>query len=195
MNTEGSAGGPVVAQVVRMSLRPPPRFAPGTDLDLWITRFEMYLKQANTAEDQWTVKLLPMLDDEPFRTVLRQRLSASSQYKAVIECLRTRYAPDSNKLEWQFKLQNRMQKPGEQLVEFVGALRALAEKAYPTWPDEQIKELLRNQFIQGLQSSLVQLELMKEKPSTLDEAVQLANWQESIKAAQRRPYREQNRLP
>ena len=106
MNTERSAGGPVVAQVVWMSLHPPPRFTPGTDLDLWITRFEMYLKQANTAEDQWTVELLPMLDDEPFRTVLRQGLSASSQYKAVIECLRTRYAPDGNELEWQFKLQN-----------------------------------------------------------------------------------------
>ena len=82
MNTEGSAGVPAVAQVVRMSLRPTPRFAPGTDLDLWITRFEMYLKQANIAEDQWTVELLPMLDDEPFRTVLCQGLSASSQYKA-----------------------------------------------------------------------------------------------------------------
>ena len=79
-----------------------------------------------------------------------------------------------------------MQKLGEQLVEFAGALRALADKAYPTWPDEQIKELLRNQFIQGLRSSSVQLELMKEKPSTLDEALQLANWQESIEAAQKR---------
>ena len=82
----------------------------------------MYLKQANIAEDQWTVELLPMLDDEPFRTVLHQGLSASSQYKAVIECLRIRYAPDGNELEWQFKLQNGMQQPGEQLVEFAGAM-------------------------------------------------------------------------
>ena len=110
----------------------------------------------------------------------------------MIECLWTQYAPNGNELEWQFKLQNRMQKPGEQLVEFAGALRALADKAYPTWPDEQIKELLRNQFIQGLRSSSVQLELMKEKPSTLDEALQLANRQESIEAAQKRLHREQH---
>ena len=53
MTTEGtvSAGRPVVAQAIQMSL-PPPRFSPGVDLDLWITRFEMYLKQANIAEDQ-----------------------------------------------------------------------------------------------------------------------------------------------
>jgi hypothetical protein len=114
-----------------------------------------------------------MLEDKPFRTVVRQGLSASSQYKVVIKCLQTRYAPDE--LEWQFKLQNRMQKPGEQLVEFVGALHALADKAYPTWPDEQIKNLLRNQFIQGIRSSSIQLHLMKETPGTLDEALQLTN--------------------
>ena len=57
-------------------------------------------------------------------------LSASSQYKVVIECLRTRYAPKGNEVEWQFKLQNRMQKPGEKLVEFAGVLvRALANNA------------------------------------------------------------------
>ena len=89
MTTEGtvSAGRPVVAQATRMSLCPPPRFSPGLDLYLWITRFEMFLKQANIAEDQWIAEL-PMLDGEPFRTVLCQGLSASSQYKVVIECLR-----------------------------------------------------------------------------------------------------------
>ena len=114
-----------------------------------------------------------MLGDEPSRTVLRQGLSASSQYKVVIECLRTGYAPKGNELEWQFKLQ----KPGEQLVEFAGALRALADQAYPKWPDEQIKKLLRYQFIQGIRSSLIQLHLMKEAPETLDAALQLANRQ------------------
>ena len=45
----------------------------------------------------------------------------------MIKCLWTRYAPDGNKLEWQLKLQ--LQKPGEQLVEFAGALRTLADEA------------------------------------------------------------------
>ena len=126
------------------------------------------------------------------RTVLRQGLSASSRYKVKIEYLWTRYAPKGNELEWQFKLQNRMQKPSEQLVEFAGRLCALANKAYPTWPDEQIKKPLRNQFNQGIRSSSSQLHLMKEAPETLDVALQLANRQESIKEAQKRLHREQH---
>ena len=42
------------AQVIRMSLRPPSRFSPGGDLDLWLKRFEKYLKQTKIAEDRWT---------------------------------------------------------------------------------------------------------------------------------------------
>lgn len=99
MVTEGSAGSPAVAQVVRMSLCAPPCFSPGADLELWITRFEMYLKQAKIAEEQWTGELLPMLDDEPFRTVLHQGMSATNEYETVIQCLRTRYAPGGNELE------------------------------------------------------------------------------------------------
>ena len=31
---------------IRMSLRPPARFAAGADFKLWLTRFEMYVQQA-----------------------------------------------------------------------------------------------------------------------------------------------------
>lgn len=138
------------AQVVRMSLRPSSRFSPGSDLDLWLKRFEMYVKQNKFAEDQWTGELLPLLDDEPFRIISQQGLVESSDFKTVVKCLGTQYASEGNELEWQYKLQSRLQNPGEKLVEFAGALRVLADKAYPKWPAEQIKEVLRNQFIHGI---------------------------------------------
>lgn len=50
MSTTGSSSS--AAQVVRMSLRPPTRFSPGGDLELWLTRFEMYAKQTNIPEEQ-----------------------------------------------------------------------------------------------------------------------------------------------
>jgi hypothetical protein len=82
-----------------------------------------------------------------------------------------------------------MQKPGEQLA---GALRALADKAYPKWPAEQIKELLRNRFIHGIHSSSIQLELMKNLPGSMDEALQKATQQELVEAAQRRLCKEKS---
>ena len=66
MTTEGTVS--ARRRVVVQAIHPLPRFSPGVDLDLWITRFAMYLKQTNIAEDQWTAELLPMLNDEPFST-------------------------------------------------------------------------------------------------------------------------------
>ena len=50
----------------------------------------------------------------------------------------------------------------------------LADKAYPGWSNDQLLQLVRDQFVQGLRSSTVQLRLMKEMPDTLDEALKLA---------------------
>ena len=99
--------------------------------------------------------------------------------------MRQRYAPEGNELEWQYKLQTRVQKPGEQLALFAGALRVLADKAYPTWSAEQQQEILRGQFVQGIRSSSVQLWLMQEMPRTVDETLRIANQQETVEIAQR----------
>ena len=70
-------------------------------------------------------------------------------------------------------------------MEFCGALRGMADKAFPAWPAEQLQDLLRNQFIQGVLSSSVQLALMKEEPKTLDDALKLACKHEMVEIAQK----------
>ncbi|KAL5518121.1 hypothetical protein EMCRGX_G003803 [Ephydatia muelleri] len=173
------------ATLLRMSQRPPPRFSAGTDLVLWLTRFELYVRLAKIPQDQVTGELLSLLDDGPFRVVSQQGLINSS-YDSVVKCLRALYAPEGNELEWQRKLQDRMQKPGEQLVEFAGELRVLADRAYPRWSSEHRQEALRNQFMQGVRSSSIQLRLMKEMPPTLDDALKLASQLEAVEEAQKR---------
>ena len=148
------------------------------------------MKQTKIPKEQWTDELLPLLEDEPFRVVTQQGLIDSTDYAAVFSCLHTWYAPEGNELQWQFKLQSRVQKLGEQFVEFTGALRVLADKTYPRWPAEQVKKLLRNQFVHGICSSSIQLELMKNLPGTMDEALQKATQQELVEAAQRRLHKE-----
>ena len=63
----------------------------------------------------------------------------------------------------------------------------MADKAFPAWPAEQLQDLLRNQFIQGVLSSSVQLALMKEEPKTfkLDDALKLACKHEMVETAQK----------
>ncbi|KAL5516149.1 hypothetical protein EMCRGX_G001420 [Ephydatia muelleri] len=183
--TEETAVSVAIARVVRMGLRPPPRFPANGDWELWVSRFELYVLQANISEGLWTKELLTLLEDEPFRVVSRQGLAYSNDYKAVCACLQQHFAPVGNELEWQFKIQNRVQKVGESLLEYSGDLKRMADKAYPSWPHTQRQELLRNQFIQGVRSPTVQLLLMKEVPKTLDEALKLACRLETVESAQK----------
>ena len=53
-----------------------------------------------------------------------------------------------------------------------------------------MEELARNQFIQGVASPTVQVELMKEMPDTIDAAVETAQKLEAVELAQKRLYRE-----
>ena len=181
-----SGANPLQAGAVRMSVRLPARFSATSDLALWLRRFELYAHQARISTEQWVAELLSLLDDEPFRVVLQQELDSDSEYSDITKCLKAQYNPDGNELEWQAKFQHRMQKPNEWLLEYVRTFRALADKAYPNWSGEQRKEMVRDQFIRGVCSPSIQLKLMRDKPSSLEEAVKWASQQEGIEDAQRK---------
>ena len=98
-----------------------------------------------------------------------QGLVDSTDYDEVVQCLRRQYDPEGNELEFHCRFQQRVQSSGEKLTEFVGALRFLADKAYPQWSGGQRLEVVRRQFIQGLRSSSMQMKLMRENPESLDD--------------------------
>ena len=111
----------VVERVVRMSLRPPPRFGAKGDWNLWLSRFEMYATQAKIAKDSWSKELLSLLyiyitatlEDEPYRMVTHHGLAQTGDYDAVCDCIQRSYAPLGSELEWQLKVRTRVQKVGE----------------------------------------------------------------------------------
>lgn len=179
-------------EVVRMCARPPARYAAGADFTLWIARFEMYAGEAEIPPEKWTKELLSLLEDEPFRTAQQLGLKESGNYTIVKNSLQQQFAPEGNELEWQYRLQSRCQGAGEQLAEFAGALRVLADKAYPKWSGEQRQELARNQFVQGIRSATTQLQLMREAPNTLTEALTKACQLESVELAQKRLHKEKH---
>ena len=61
-----------------------------------------------------------------------------------------------------------------------------ADRAYPDWKVEQRMEMVKNQFVQGVRSSSTQLALMKEKPKSLETALELAQNHEVVETAQKR---------
>jgi len=89
---------------------------------VWFVRCKLYVKEANIPEERWTKELLPLLEDEPFRTVSQLGLLGSTDYKQVRDCLQQRFAPKGNEQEWQFRLQSCNHNQNEPLVEFAGEL-------------------------------------------------------------------------
>ena len=48
-----------------VSLHPPPRYGTSTTiLDLWLKRFQLYVRRIELSEEQWAAELLSLLDDE-----------------------------------------------------------------------------------------------------------------------------------
>eukprot|EP00731_Ephydatia_muelleri_P003528 Em0001g3528a len=169
----------------RFSARPPPRFATGTDFSLWIKRVELYIQEAGLPEVKKGAELVSLLEDEPFRIVSQLGLvSETVEYDAVKACLVSHFSPDGVELEWQAKMHVARQKAGESVLEFAGRLRVLADKGYPSWPPERRLEVARNQFIQGILSSTIQLKLLTDSPETLDDAVKLAYRLQTAELAQ-----------
>ncbi len=175
--------------VVRMSARPPSKFSSATDFSLWIQRFEIYVTEAGIPPEKRAKELLSLLEDAPFRVVSQLGLVGTEDYGVLKKQLQQHYAPEGNELEWQYRLQSRQQKSGEPLSDFAGELRVLVDKAYPAWAPKQRLEMARNQFIQGIESASVQLLLMREKPMTLDGALDLAQQQLAVESAQKRLHR------
>ena len=65
----------------------------------------------------------------------------------------------------------------------------MTDKAYPEWEPKQRLEIARNQFIQGVESASIQLVLMREKPTTVEAALELAQRQLAVETAQKRLHR------
>ena len=167
------------------SARPPPRFATGTDFNLWSKQVELYLQQAAISEEKKGAEMVSLLKNAPFRIVSQLGLvSKMVEYGAVKACLARHFAPDGVELEWQAKMHAARQKAGESVLEFAGRLCALADKGYPSWPPERHLEVAHNQFIQGILSSTIQLKLLTESPETLNDSVKLAYRLQSVELAQ-----------
>ena len=79
--------------------------------------------------------------------VTHHGLAQTGDYDAVCDCIQRSYAPLGSELEWQLKVRTRVQKVGESLMEFCGALRGMADKAFPAWPAEQLQDLAAAQSV------------------------------------------------
>ena len=128
---------------------------------------------------------------EPFRVVSQLGLVTTDDNKAIKEELKQQFAPVGNQVEWQYQLQTHRQRAREIWAVFAGELQILADRDYPNWEPTQCPQMAKNEFVQEIRSPTTQLALMKEKPSSFEKALELAQAQEAVETAQKRLQRKQ----
>eukprot|EP00731_Ephydatia_muelleri_P008795 Em0004g1133a len=120
---------------------------------------------AKIAKDSWSKELLSLLEDEPYRMVTHHGLAQTGDYDAVCDCIQRSYAPLGSELEWQLKVRTRVQKVGESLMEFCGALRALM-KEEPKTLDDALKLACKHEMVETAQKHLQMLRQKEVVAST-----------------------------
>ena len=153
-------------KAVCFSARPPPRFAKGSNFNLWVQRLELYFKEADVPAEKRGEELVSLYEDDAFRIVSQLGFIGSDgvEYNAVKMCLKEQFAPRGVELEWQRKLHSAYQERQETLLEFSGRLRMLVDKAYLSWSADRRLEMACQQFVHGVSSPSIQTRLLKKGP-------------------------------
>ena len=167
--------------------RPPKLFAISNDFELWLKRFESYVRCVGLPNEAKGDALLMSLDERAFRTADQLGLDPETQsYSTIRDKLLQRFASRSSEPELRFELSQRRQQPEESLEDFAGVLVDLAARGHRNLGPTLQDSLARDRFIAGISSEYIQDRLLTDAPETLDEALQLARRLEMAKLARER---------
>lgn len=93
-------------------------------------------------------------------------------YADVKKILSNLYEPETNECLQRFAFRERKQKPNESILEYVLALRNLAQKCKFT--PAELNSQLKDQLISGVKNQLMRYELLKVSSKPLSELIELA---------------------
>ena len=91
------------------------------------------------------------------------------------EAVEAKMNPTEMKPFFEMELKQREQLPGEDVRVYARALRTLFKSCHPGADDAVLEEYLVGDFTRGLKDPKVMSEVIKSKPSSLSEAVRIAN--------------------
>ena len=168
-------------------IRPPKLFNIGNDFELWLKRFENYVRCVGLPNAAKGDALLMSLDERAFRAADQLGLDPETQtYATIKDKLLQRFASRSSAPELRFELSQRRQQPDESLEDFAGVLADLAATGHRNLGPTLQDSLARDQFIAGISSEYIQDRLLTDAPETLDESLQLERQLEMAKLARER---------
>ena len=175
-------------------VRAPPTFKTGTDVNIYLKRFDSYAAAINCPEGEKANLLVSLLDDKTLLGIdLQQRPEEDPKDLETLKTkIRTAEGWTQNSEKWIGELRGRRRQRGESIWDFHLALHTLAKRAYPH--DEIMRTgSLRETFIANLGHPQISARLREKQtftmPELLDFAILLhncseANYKSQVNAAE-----------
>ena len=152
-----------------------PTYKMGTDIEIFISRFEQYCKTYGVDELRKANLVLNALDETAFTVVNRELTDNEKEnYNTIKEHLVKRFDVVKEKGQRRLILRQARRKAGQDLQAFYTDLLGLAAKAFPSDNGVVMDEAIMDQFICGCDDEKVRLHLLDKAPKTSREALSLA---------------------
>ena len=157
-------------------VRAPPAFKTGTDVNIYLKRFDAYAEAINCPEGEKANLLVSLLDDKTLLGIdLQQRPEEdSNDLETLKNKIRTAEGWTQNSEKWIGELRGRRRQRGESIWDFHLALHTLAKRAYP---ENEILRMgsLRETFIANLGHPQISARLREKQTFTMPEFIGLRN--------------------
>lgn len=148
-------------------------FQKGGNWSLFEEQLDAFIELNEVAEEKKTPLLLTRLSTAVFEDLraLCDQKPLSMKYKDLVRKLRDHYILVNEHLH-RYAFRERKQKPGETIQNYVVSLRTMAHKC--KFATTEMESHIKDQLISGVNSQLMQYELLKSSKSSLADLVELA---------------------
>ncbi|CAG2195308.1 unnamed protein product [Mytilus edulis] len=171
-----------VQQLQREEPKPRSPFFDGKgDFKAFWTQFSLLRSRFNWSSDRQVEELiLNCLRDEALVYVNELPVSLHRDIKYIHEAMSQRFGDHILPETYRTNLQFIKQDHKESIQEYASRVEILVGKAYPAVNDSSLLDHFKTEhFIKGLPDQSLSYEVLKQKPATLQDAINIVTWHES----------------
>ena len=143
---------------------PEPYDGQSITLEDWLTNFELCSSINGWTETQKCTFLAVRLRGAALHVYTDLSANDRPQYSTVVQALQNRFDRTKQTDLYKVQLRSRVRRSNENLSELAGAIRRLANRAYPSVPQTVRDDIAKDQFLEALDSRNTRLQVRRNKP-------------------------------
>jgi hypothetical protein len=151
----------------------PEKFGGAGDWEDWVFQFETVAVINKWTEEQKTLYLRLCLVGNALSAFRDLPEENRESYAKAREALGRRFNPKEASEKEKARFIKRTRNPGEDIATFATDLERLARRAYPSWPEDARKVVVRDRFLNGLDGN-IRVWVKQAGPVSLEDAIGVA---------------------